>query len=77
MPTPTATKVHRYLDMWSLPGVHPTNVEILQQLKTADSNHFTKEMDVVGTISECHSDSGKWQKTHLVGVRTDIWRPEE
>lgn len=68
---------HRFIDMWALPGIHPSNVELLQQLKTADTQHFTKNMDVVGTVSEKDIDSGDWQKTHLVGLRTDIWRADE
>ena len=66
----------RYVDMWMLPGVHPTNVELLQLLKTADTHHFSKNMDVVGTVSALNGKSDKWEKTHLVGVRTDIWRPD-
>ncbi len=70
-------EVRRYVDMWALPGVHPTNIEILQQLKTADTHHFTKNMDVVGTVSEQDRESQRWKKTHLLGVRTDIWRPDK
>lgn len=63
--------------MWALPGAHPTNLELLQQLKTADTHHFTKGMDVVGTVSELSSKSNKWEKTHLVGVRCDVWLPDK
>ncbi len=66
---------YRYIDMWAVPGIHPTNNEFLQRLKTADSQHFTRNMDVVGTISE-KDEEGKWGKTHLIGVRTDIWKPD-
>lgn len=66
----------RYVDMWMLPGVHPTNLELLQLLKTADTHHFSKNMDVVGTVSGHETDSGRWKKTHLIGVRSDIWRPD-
>ena len=31
--------------MWALPGMHASNVEFLQKLKTADTNHFTTHMD--------------------------------
>ncbi len=44
-----AQDIRRYVDMWALPGIHPSNVEFLQKLKTADTNHFTTNMDVVGT----------------------------
>jgi hypothetical protein len=69
--------VRRYVDMWGLPGLHPTNIEILQQLKTADSQHFTKHMDAVGTVSEQDPETRKWEQTHLIGIRTDIWRPDD
>ena len=67
----------RFIDMWALPGAHPTNLELLQQLKTADTQHFTKNMDVVGTVSEQDRHTGKWQKTHMIGVRTDVWLPDK
>ncbi len=66
----------RYVDMWAVPGVHPTNVDFLQRLKTADTQHFTKNMDVVGTISE-RGDDKKWEKSHLIGIRSDSWKPDE
>ncbi len=66
----------RYVDMWALPGVHPTNVEFMQKMTTADTQHFTKHMDVVGTVSEQDTESRKWKKTHLIGLRTDIWKPD-
>lgn len=65
---------NRYVDMWVAPGLHPTNIEFLQRLKTADTQHFTREMDVVGTISEENAD-GRWEKSHLIGLRTDVWKP--
>ncbi|MEM8735659.1 MAG: hypothetical protein AAGG44_15600 [Planctomycetota bacterium] len=65
----------RYIDMWAMPGVHPSNIEFLQQLKTADTNHFTTHMDCVGTISEQDPDSRSWKKSHLIGIRTDVWKP--
>ena len=65
----------RYVDMWALPGIHPSNVEFLQKLKTADTQHFTTHMDCVGTVSEHDCESNKWKKSHLVGIRTDVWKP--
>ena len=64
----------RYVDMWALPGIHPSNIELLQKLKTADTNHFTKNMDVIGMVSEKDAASGKWETTHMIGVRNDIWK---
>lgn len=66
--------VRRYLDMWAMPGLHPSNVEILQMMKTADTNHFTTHMDTVGTVSELDQETGAWNKSHMVGLRTDIWK---
>lgn len=77
MASESSARVRRFVDMWALPGVHPTNIELLQQLKTADTQHFTKSMDVVGTVSEQDQDSGKWEKTHMIGIRTDVWRLDE
>lgn len=67
----------RYVDMWALPGIHPSNVEFLQQLKTADTQHFTKNMDAVGTVKEQDLETRKWATSYLLGVRTDIWKPDE
>ena len=63
--------------MWALPGMHPSNVELLQKLKTADTNHFTTHMDCVGTVNTLDDETGDWEKTHLIGMRTDIWKPDE
>lgn len=67
----------RYVDMWALPGMHPSNVELLQKLKTADTNHFTTNMDVVGTVSEQDPESGDWEKSHMLGLRTDVWKADK
>ncbi len=69
--------VRRYVDMWAMPGMHPSNVDFLQKLKTADTNHFTTHMDCVGTVSEQDPESKKWDRTHLVGIRTDVWKPDD
>ncbi len=77
MPPRQPKESHRYVDMWALPGIHPSNVELLQKLKTADSGHFTTHMDTVGTVNTMNDDSGKWEKTHLIGMRTDIWKADK
>lgn len=66
----------RYVDMWAIPSIHPSNFELFQELKSADTRHFTHNMDSVGTVSE-RNESGGWEETHLVGLRTDIWKPDE
>ncbi len=70
-----AKSVVRYVDMWAMPGVHPSNIQFLQQLKTADTNHFTTHMDCVGKVSSYDNETGSWNRTHLVGIRTDVWKP--
>ncbi len=77
MATKEPQELRRYVDMWALPGMHPSNVEFLQKMKTADTNHFTTHMDVVGTVSEQNNESGAWEKTHLIGLRTDVWKADE
>ena len=66
----------RYVDMWAMPGIHPSNVEFLQLLKSADTQHFTKNMNSVGTVKEKLADTGKWENNYLVGIRTDVWKPD-
>ena len=70
------TVVNRYVDMWAVPGVHPTNSDFLQNYKMADTQHFTRGMDVVGAISEQDSESN-WEKKLLIGIRSDIWKPDK
>ena len=72
---PQELVVNRYVDMWAVPGIHPTNSDFLQSYKLADSSQFTRGMDVVGTVSVQQKDSG-WDKECLIGMRTDIWKPD-
>ncbi|MCA9078928.1 MAG: hypothetical protein KDA58_00155 [Planctomycetaceae bacterium] len=67
----------RYVDMWMFPNMHPTNVDLLQRLKSADDRQFGTGMDVCGTVADHDLKTGKWNTTHLVGVRSDIWAPDE
>jgi hypothetical protein len=64
----------RYVDMWAFLSMHPTNVDLLQRLKSADDRQFGANMDVCGSISQ-HSKKSGWDKTHLVGIRSDVWDP--
>lgn len=70
---PAAT---RYVDMWSFLHMHPTNFDLLQRLKSADDRQFGANMDVCGTISKRNLRSD-WEKTHLVGIRSDVWKSAE
>lgn len=74
---PTAPQLQRYVDMWAVPGMHPSNIDFIQKLKTADTHHFTKNMNAVGTVSERDAEAGNWTQSHLVGIRTDIWHPNQ
>lgn len=67
----------RFVDMWLLPSMHPTNIDLLQKLKSADDRQFGSNMDVVGTVSSEDSPSGDWTKSHLVGIRSDLWSPDD
>ncbi len=74
MTNPYQNECSRYVDMWAVPSLHPSNINLLQRLKGADSAHFTKGMEVIGTISELAGEQG-WVQTHVIGVRSDAWRP--
>jgi hypothetical protein len=67
----------RYVDMWILGSLHPSNINLLQRLKSADDRQFGTNMDVCGTVSDFDSTGEDWNKTHLVGIRSDIWSPDE
>lgn len=68
---PSRTVTDRYVDTWAFKGMHPTNVDLLQRLKSADDRQFGANMDVCGTVSEQRTDA--WEETHMVGIRSDIW----
>ena len=67
----------RYVDMWAMPGLHPSNNQFLQKLTSADTTHFTRNMQVVGTVSSKDEKSGNWERTHMIGIRTDVWQPDK
>ncbi len=68
--------LHRYVDMWAFMGMHPTNIDLLQKLKKAEDNAFGANMDVCGTVTQKDLKSGKWNQSHLLGIRADIWNPD-
>ena len=68
--------VNRYVDMWALINLHPTDIDLLQRLKSADDRQFGSNMDVCGTVSEQDPKTLAWEKSHLVGIRSDIWNPD-
>jgi hypothetical protein len=72
-----ASAAKRYVDMWAFLGLHPTNLDILQRLKSADDRQFGTHMDVCGTISQLDSKTGNWEEICLAALRSDIWNPDE
>ena len=68
---------NRYVDMWAFIKMHATNFDLLQRLKSADDRQFGTNMDVCGSISERNSKTSDWDKTHLVGIRSDTWNPDK
>ncbi|HLA86005.1 MAG TPA: hypothetical protein VJL29_14530, partial [Thermoguttaceae bacterium] len=71
-----APVVSRYVDMWAFLRMHPTNVDLLQRLKSADDLQFGANMDVCGTVSSKDPKGGGWDKTHMVGIRSDAWNSD-
>ncbi len=72
-----AAAAQRYVNMWAFPGMHPTNIEVLQRLKSGDDRQFGANMDVCGAVSDRDPKTGKWDETCLVGIRSDIWNPDK
>lgn len=72
-----SSATRRYVDMWAFLGMHPSNLEILQQLKSADDRQFGANMDVCGTISELDAKTGDWKDMFMAGLRSDIWTPDK
>jgi len=68
-----AKMASRYVNMWAFLKMHPSNVDLLQRLKSADDRQFGTNMDVCGTVATKDDNSRAWDKTHLVGIRNDVW----
>ena len=65
----------RLVDMWIAPGLNPTNIEILGKLKTAEDRQFSKNMAVTGKIFDEDREKRGKEETHLIGIRSDTWKP--
>jgi len=72
-----ATVAKRFVDMWAFLGMHPTNVDLLQRLRSADDRQFGANMDVCGEISQQDPKTSKWEENHIIGLRSDVWDPDE
>ena len=72
-----AAVARRYINMWTFLNLHPSNIELLQRLKSADDRQFGTHMDICGEV--CEQDPrtlDAWTDTHIVGMRSDIWNPD-
>jgi hypothetical protein len=67
----------RYVDMWAFINLHPTNIDIVQRLKSSDDRQFGANMDVCGSVSCQDVQTSDWDKTHIVGIRSDVWESAE
>ena len=67
----------RYVDMWAFINLHPTNIDLVQRLKSSDDRQFGANMDVCGSVSSQDPETSDWDKTHIVGIRSDVWESAE
>jgi len=63
--------------MWVAPGIHPTNIDLLNKLKTAEDRQFTSNMRVTGKVIEEDREEREKGESHILGIRSDIWRPSK
>lgn len=67
----------RYIDMWITPGLHPTNIDLLSKLKSAEDRQFSSNMGVTGKMIDEDRQEKSKEESHIIGVRTDIWKPSK
>ncbi len=67
----------RYIDMWIAPGVHPTNIDVLAKLKSAEDRQFSSNMGVTGKMIDEDRQERTKEESHIIGLRTDIWKPSK
>jgi hypothetical protein len=63
--------------MWAFKSLSPSNIDLLQRLKSGDDRQFGTNMDVCGTISEQDLKTSDWDRTHIVGIRSDVWNSDK
>lgn len=61
--------------MWAAPGLNPTNIDVLTKLKSAEDRQFSKNMEITGKIFDKDTEEKTNEETHIIGIRTDIWKP--
>ncbi len=69
------TRYRRLIDMWVAPGIHPTNLDILNKLKTAEDRQFSSNMKVTGKVIDEDREERSKGESHIIGIRSDVWRP--
>ncbi|MDF1752758.1 MAG: hypothetical protein P1U89_08310 [Verrucomicrobiales bacterium] len=67
----------RLVDMWAAPGLNPTNIDVLTKLKSAEDRQFSKNMAITGKIFDKDTEAKTDDETHIIGIRTDIWKPSK
>ena len=71
-------ELQRYIDMWALPGGTSYESGIAATIEDGRLAAFHQEhMDVVGTVAERNNETGRWLKSHMIGIRSDVWRPDK
>ncbi len=73
----TQKRHSRLVDMWAAPGLNPTNIDVLTKLKSAEDRQFSKGMAITGKIFDKDREANTDEETHLIGLRTDIWKPSK
>lgn len=76
----TGEKQKRYsrlVDMWAAPNLNPTNLDVLTKLKSAEDRQFGKNMEVTGKILDKDKEKKTNEETHIIGIRTDVWKPSK
>ena len=63
--------------MWAAPGLNPTNIDIITKLKSAEDRQFSKNMSITGKIFDKDTEEKTDEETHIIGIRTDIWKPSK
>lgn len=73
----TQKRHSRLVDMWAAPGLNPTNIDVLTKLKSAEDRQFSKNMSITGKIFDKDTEAKTNEETHIIGIRTDIWKPSK
>ena len=73
----TQDRYARYVDMWAVAGLHPSNIDVLTKLKSAEDRQFSKNMGITGKVIAEDKQERTKEESHIFGIRTDIWKPSK